>query len=68
MENWPLNLFLPESGIDCKNYLEKGSSICLKNIVVKLFVINNQVCCIVILKGQAWKGSGWVLSIFLCDS
>jgi len=45
MENFWLNLVLT------KNYLEKGSSICLKNIVVKLHVINNQVCCVVILKG-----------------
>lgn len=51
MENWPLILFLAESSIDRKNYFEKGSSICLKNIVVKLCVINNRVYCIVILKG-----------------
>lgn len=30
MENWPLILFLAQSGIACKNYLEKDSSICLK--------------------------------------
>lgn len=44
-ENWPLILFLAESGVDQKNSLEKGSGICLENIAVKLFVINNQVCC-----------------------